>query len=98
MGKSWFRTAEQDKYLEGQVKGLIKACLDDTVKGFLHQLHETWEACWPEVKVLFPQQTDADPQLTKEQVDELSKAMGLQKQVSLIHISVVTVFILRFNP
>ena len=95
MGKAWFRTAEQDRYLEEQVKELLKARLDDTVKGFRHQLHETWEARWPEIEVLFPQRTDADPQLTKEQVDELSRAMGLRKQVSLL-ISVVTAFILRF--
>ena len=89
MGKSWLCTAKQDQYLKEQVKELIKACLDDTVKGFCHQLHETWEACWPEVKVLFPQQTDADLQLTKEQVDKLLRAMGLQKEVSLILISIV---------
>jgi hypothetical protein len=77
MGKSWFCTAEQDKYLEEQVKELVKARFDDTVQGFYHQLHKTWEARWPEVKVLFPQQTDMDPQLTKEQVHELLRAMGL---------------------
>jgi len=98
MGKTWLRTAEQDKYLKEQVNELIKARLDDTVKGFRHQLHETWEARWPEVKVLFPERTDADPQLTREQVDQLSRAMGLRKEVSLIPISVVTVFILRFYP
>ena len=38
---------------------------------------------------------ETDPKLTKEQVGELSKAMVLQKQVSLISISVVTVFKLR---
>lgn len=94
MGKSWFRTPEQDKYLEEQVKDLIKARLDDTVKGFRHQLHEKWEARWPEAKVLFPQRTDVDPDLTKEEVGELATAMGLRKQVSLL-ICVVTVFILR---
>lgn len=95
MGKSWFRTVEQDRYLQEQVKELLKARLDDTVKVFRHQLHETWEARWPEIKVLFPQQTDTDPELTKEQVDELSSAMALRKQVSLISISIVTVFVLR---
>jgi hypothetical protein len=98
MGKTWLRTAEQDQYLKEQVNELVKARLDDTVKGFRHQLHETWEARWPEVKVLFPQRTDADPQLTKEQVDQLSRAMGLRKDVSFILISVVTVFILRLYP
>jgi hypothetical protein len=84
--------------MESQVKELIKARIDDTVKGFRHQLHKTWEERWPKIKVLFPQRTDADPQLTKEQVDELRRAMGLRKQVSLIPISVVTVFILIFYP
>ena len=86
MGKSWFRTAEQDKYLQEQVKDLLKARQDDTVKVFRHQLHERWEARWPEIKVLFPELTDADPQLTKEQVDELSSAMTLRKQVSHSHL------------
>lgn len=84
MGKSWLRTAEQDKYLQEQVKKLLQARLDDTVKAFRHQLYETWEARWPEINVLFPQLTDADPQLTKEQIDELSSAMALRKQVGLI--------------
>ena len=84
MGKSWFRTAEQDKFLQEQIKQLLKARLDDTVKVFRQQLYETWEARWPEINVLFPQRTDLDPQLTKEQVDELSSAMRLRKQVSLI--------------
>ena len=83
MGKSWFRTADQDKYLEEQVKELIKARLDDTVKSFRHQLYEIWEARWPEIEVLYPQRTDADPPLTKEQLDELSKAMSSRKLVSL---------------
>jgi glutamate synthase domain-containing protein 3 len=83
MGKSWFRTADQDKYLEEQVKELIKARLDETVKSFRHQLYEKWEARWPEIEVLYPQRTDADPPLTKEQLDELSKAMGSRKLVSL---------------
>jgi hypothetical protein len=96
MGKSWFRTAEQDKYLDEQVKDLLNARLDDSVKVFRHRLHETWEARWPEIKVVFPERTDTDPQLTKDQVDELSSAMALRKKVSLIHISVVTFFILRF--
>ena len=98
MGKSWARTAEQDKYLQEQVKELTKARLDDNIKDFRHRLHETWEARWPEIEALFPQWTDADPQLTKEQVDELSSAMAFRKQVSLIPISIVTVFILRFYP
>jgi hypothetical protein len=95
MGKSWFRTPEQDKYLEEQVKGLLKARLDDTVKDFRHQLHEAWETRWPEINVIFPEQTDTDPKLTKEQVDELSSAMALRKKVSLIPVSIVIVFILR---
>ena len=95
MGKSWFHTAEQDRYRQEQVKKLLKTRLDDTVKVFRHQLHETWEARWPEMKVIFPQQTDTDPELTKEQVDELSSAMALQKQVSLISISIVIIFVLR---
>ena len=77
MRKPWFRTDEQDKYLREQVKNLLKARLDDTVKAFCHQLHETWQARWPETQVLFPQQTDMDPQLTKEQIDELLSAMAL---------------------
>lgn len=84
MGKSWFRTAEQDKYLQEQVKELLKACLEDTVKDFRLQLHEKWEARWPEIKVLFPEWTDTDPPLSKEQIDNLSSAMTLRKQVSLI--------------
>jgi hypothetical protein len=92
MGKAWLRTAEQDQYLQEQVNVLLKARLDDTVKLFRNQLHESWEARWPEIKVLFPERTDTDPGLTKEQIDELSSAMGLRKQVSLIHISVETVF------
>lgn len=83
MGKPWFRTADQDKYLEEQVKELIKARLDDTVKSFRHQLYETWEARWPEIEVLYPERTDIDPPLTKEQLEELSKAMSSRKQVSL---------------
>jgi hypothetical protein len=96
MGKSWFRTAEQDKYLQEQVKELLKARLNDDVKGFRHQLHETWEARWPEMKVVFPERTDTDPELTKEQVDDLSSAMALRKKVGLILFHVVNVFILRF--
>jgi hypothetical protein len=84
MGKSWFRTAEQDKFLQEQVKELLKARLDDTVKAFRHQIHETWESRWPEIKVLFPERTEADPQLTKEQIDALSSAMALRKQVCLM--------------
>jgi hypothetical protein len=95
MGKSWLRTPEQDKYLQEQVKGLLKARRDDTVKDFRHHLHEAWEARWPEIKVIFPERTDTDPKLTIEQVDELSSAMASRKQVSLIPISIVTVFILR---
>ena len=95
MGKPWFRTPEQDKYLQEQVKGLLIAHLDDTVKDFCHQLYEAWEARWPEIKVIFPERTDTDPNLNKEQVDELSSAMTLQKQVRLIPISIVTVFIQR---
>jgi len=98
MGKSWFRTPEQDKYLQEQVKVLLKARLDDAVKDFRHQLHEKWEERWPEIKVIFPQRTDADPQLTKEQLDELSSAMALRKEVCLISISLLSVFILRFYP
>ena len=90
MGKSWFRTAEQDKYLQEQVKKLVNARLDDTVKIFRNQLHKSWEARWPEISVLFPQRTDADPPLTKEQIDELLRAVISRKQVSLIPISVVT--------
>jgi hypothetical protein len=82
MGKSWLRTAEQDRFLQEQVKDLLKARLDDTVKVFRHQLHETWEARWPEIGVIFPQRTDTDPELTKDQVDELSNAMAIRKQVS----------------
>ena len=92
MGKAWFRTAEQDLYLQEQVQVLLKARLDDGVKLFRNQLHETWEERWPEIKVLFPERTDADPQLTREQIEELSSAMALRKQVSPIPISVVTVF------
>ena len=92
MDKAWLRTAEQDQYLQEQVQVLLKAHLNDTIKLFRNQLHEIWEACWPEIKVLFPERTDADLGLTKEQIDELSSTMGLRKQVSLIHISVVTVF------
>ena len=84
MGKSWFRTAEQDKYLQEQVKELLKARLEDTVKDFRLQLHEKWEAQWPEIKVLFPEWTDTDLPLSKEQIDNLSSAMTLRKQVSLI--------------
>ena len=98
MGKSWFRTAEQDKYLQEQVNELLKARVNDTVKDFRHGLHETWEARWPEIKVVFPERTDTDPQLTKEQVDELSSAMALRKKVSLISIFILTFFILRFHP
>ena len=76
MGKPWFQTADQDKYLEEQAKELIKARLDDTVKSFRHQLYEKWEARWPEIEVLYPQRTDTDLPLTKEQFDELSKAMS----------------------
>ena len=83
MGKPWFRTANQEKYLEEQAKELIKARLDDTVKNFHHQLYEKWEARWPEIKVLYPQRTDADLPLTKEQFDKLSKAMSSRKLVSI---------------
>lgn len=76
MGKSWFHTPQQDKYLQEQVKGLLKAHLDDTIKDFCHQLHEAW-ACWPEIRVIFPEWTDTDPKLTKEQVDELLSTMSL---------------------
>ena len=34
-------------------------------------------------QVLYPQQTDMDPPLTKEQFNELSKAMSSQKLVSI---------------
>ena len=98
MGKRWFRTPEQDSFLNQQVKNLINAHSNNTIKDFCHQLHETWEARWPEVEVLFPQRTDADPQMTKEQIDELTRAMASQKQVSLILIYIVTVFVLRFYP
>jgi hypothetical protein len=94
MGKAWFRTPEQNQYLQDQVKALLKARLDDTVKGFRHQLHEAWEARWPEIEVVFPERTDTDPKLTKEQIDELSSAMASRKQVSFIHVCIVTVFIL----
>lgn len=96
MGKSWFHTPEQDKFLQDQVKELIKARVDDAVKDFRHQLHERWEAQWPEIKVVFPQRTDADPDLTQEQIDDLSKAMGSRKQVSFIPIPVGTIFILIY--
>ena len=98
MGKSWYRSTEQDSYLQEQVKELLKARLDETVKGFRHQLYETWEAHWPEVKVLFPNQTDADPPLTKEQIDKLANAMATRKKVSLIAILFVAlvILVLRF--
>ena len=64
MGKPWFRTADQAKYLEEQTKELIKVQLNDTVKSFRHQLYEKWEAHWPEIEVLYPQRTDTDPPLT----------------------------------
>ena len=83
MGKPWFQTANQDKYLEEQAKELIKAWLDDTIKSFHHQLYKKWEVCWPEIEVLYPQQTDVDPPLTKEQFNELLKAMSSQKLVSI---------------
>ena len=76
MGKPWFRTADQDKYLEEQAKELIKAWLNDTIRSFCHQLYEKWEARWPKIKVLYPQQTDTDLPLTKEQFDKLLKAMS----------------------
>ena len=76
MGKPCFQTTDQDKYLEEQAKELIKARLDDTVKSFRHQLYEKWEARWPKIKVLYPQQTDTDLPLTKEQFDKLLKAMS----------------------
>jgi glutamate synthase domain-containing protein 3 len=98
MGKPWSRTAEQDEYLQEQVKELLKARLDETVRSFRHQLYEKWEARWPEVKVLFPMRTDTDLSLTKEQIEELSKAMLVRKKVSLIAISVVTVIVMRFYP
>lgn len=88
MGKSWFRTAEQDRYLQEQIKELLKARQNDTLKAFRLEVHETWEARWPEIKVVFPERTDEDPQLTKEQVDELSRAMAIRKKVSLILVSV----------
>lgn len=96
MGKSWFRSTEQDSYLQEQVKELLKARLDETVKGFRHQLYEKWEACWPEVKVLFPDRTDADPPPTKEQIDKLANAMATRKKVSLIAILFVALVVLRF--
>ena len=83
MGKPWFWTANQDKYLEEKAKELIKAWLNDTVKIFHHQLYEKMEVCWPKIKVLYPQRTDVDPPLTKEQFDKLSKAMSSQKLVSI---------------
>lgn len=83
MGKPWFRTAEQDEYLQEQVKELLKARHDETVRSFRHQLYERWEARWPEVKVLFPMRTDTDSSLTTEQIEELSKAMLVRKKVSL---------------
>ena len=83
MGKPWFQTANQDKYLEEQAKELIKAWLGDTVKSFRHQLYKKWEARWPEIEVLYPQRTDTDPPLTKEQFNELLKAMSSRKLVSI---------------
>lgn len=83
MGKTWFRLAEQDEYLREQVKELLKARLDQTVKDFRLKLYETWEGRWPEVKVLFPNWTGTDPPLNMEQVDELSIAMVARKKVSL---------------
>ena len=83
MGKTWFRLAEQDEYLREQVKELLKARLDQTVKDFRLKLYETWEGCWPEVKVLFPNRTGTDPPLNIEQTDKLSIAMVARKKVSL---------------
>ena len=98
MGKLWDRTPEQDKFLQDQVKQLIKARVDETVKDFRHELHERWEALWPEIKVVFPQRTDTDPELTLDQIGDLSKAMASRKKVCVILIPVGTIFILIFNP
>jgi hypothetical protein len=77
MGKSWVRSAEQDKFLHEHAKEVLKACLDESVKSFQQKLYESWEAHWPEVKVIFPNRTNADPSLTKEQMDELSNTMAI---------------------
>ena len=99
MGKTWFRLAEQDEYLREQVKELLKARLDQTVKDFRLKLYETWEGRWPEIKVIFPNRTDADPPLNKKQIDELANAMVARKKESLIAIQVpaVTMVISRLT-
>lgn len=94
MGKSWVRSAEQDKFLHEHAKELLKARLDESVKPFRQKLYESWEARWPEVKVIFPNRTDVDPSLTKEQMDELSNAMAIRKNVSLVLIPIVILNIL----
>ena len=83
MGKKWMRSPEQTEYLKSHFSAYLEAHKSGKSVAFRSRLYEGWARRWPEREVVFPSWKEGDTPLTRDQMEELGKAISKRKMVSL---------------
>ena len=83
MGKKWMRSPEQMEYLKSHFSAYLEAHKSGKSVAFRSRLYEGWARRWLEREVVFPSWKEGDTPLTRDQMEELGKAISKRKMVSL---------------
>ena len=83
MGKKWMCSPEQTEYLKSHFSAYLEAHKSGKSVAFHSRLYEGWAHRWPEREVVFPSWKEGDTPLTRDQMEELGKAISKRKMVSL---------------
>lgn len=81
MGKEWFKTPEQRVFLKSKVDDYIAARADRRQEPFRKSLVGEWMNRWSEQTAIFDKPTPDSPPLTKDQLEQLGKAVEKRSEV-----------------
>lgn len=81
MGKEWEKTPDQKDYLESQVPGYIAARAAERQEPFMKAFVGGWLDRWSERTALFDEATPDSPPLSKDQLDQLGRAVSKRRKV-----------------
>jgi hypothetical protein len=82
MGKEWFRTPEQEAFLDSEFQNYLDARMAGDVKIWRAKLHDKWEDRWPERQALINEWNLPDNTLfDATQMAALGDALAARKKV-----------------